>query len=69
VYVIKNVKIIETSVDLNTSSPTSQVMLYRFAASYIGQKVGFVKLNEDNKIKLNLDDLLSVINLFDDSCN
>ena len=65
-YVIKNVKIIETSVDLNTQQPSAQVMLYRFAQSYIGQKLALIKSNDSGKLTLNLDDLLSIYNLFEE---
>lgn len=67
VYVIKDVKIIETQADLNAVSPEGQVLMYRFQQSYIGQKL-IVANSVDGTLTLNMDTLLEVIKLDDNSC-
>lgn len=66
IYIIKDVKIIETSVDLNTQSPTSQVMFYRFTQSYIGQKLAMLK-QSNNVINMDTNQLLKVVDIFNDN--
>ena len=68
VYLMKDVKIIETSVDLNTQSPTSQVMFYRFTQRYIGQKLALLK-QDNNIVNLSTQDLLKVVDIYDDTKN
>lgn len=67
VYILKNVKIIETSVDLNTQSPNGQVMLYRFSATYIGQKIAVVE-NSSN-IGLDADEINKITQMNTNTIN
>lgn len=64
VYVIKDVKIIETSADLNAVSPQGQLMLYRFVQNYIGQKL-LVVPQENGKLNIDLSLLLDITKIED----
>ena len=54
---IKNVKFIETSIDLNTVSPQNQIIFYRFTQDRIVQKIVEVTV-KDEQFEVNMDELL-----------